>query len=330
MVDVVTATVGIILVLIATPMLNLAVVFQKMGLRDAPEIVFDKGLIGIFKSFKEIMKNKWWLLGAVLGVSAWFPYIMSIGLVGVMVSEPINSIGIILVVIAANRILGEKVKWYEFLAITVLAISPILIVFSGISNVTIDFHQFVYPLIIFLAIMLIITFLCFGISQKKKGTNMEGFFIMLTGSFLLAIGSVFTNILAQAFIQANIAFTWFFWAEVFFGIFWFDYLHLWIFISWWGVVICNLSSFTFYQSAFQKSRMAIVFPILDSIGLSVPIIAGIFVFQQTFSNWYVFFLAIILIFIATSALGRFQTEINTMDSIKSKTDNDLKRNIDIS
>jgi len=319
MVDTYTVTLGIILVLIATPMFNLALVFQKMGLREGPEITFDKGFVGVLKTFKEIAKNKWWLLGAILGVIGWFPYIMSIGLVGFMVSEPINSMGIIIVVIAANRILGEKVTWYEFLAILTLAISPILIAFAGISEVAIDLYEMVIPLTIFLIITFSITIGSFVFSQKKRGTKYEGFFIMLTGSFFLALGGVFTNVLAQAIIQANIQLTWYFGIEIFFGIFWFDYTHLWVFIGWWGLAICNLASFAFYQSAFQKSRMAVVFPILDSIGLSIPIIAGILVFKQTFNNYFLFFLAIVLIFIGTSTLGRFQVDIKRMDVKESST-----------
>ncbi len=319
MVDTYTVTLGIILVLIATPMFNLGIVFQKMGLRAGPEITFDKGFVGVLKAFKEIAKNKWWLLGAILGVVAWFPYVMSIGLVGFMVAEPINSIGIIIVVIAANRILGETVTWYEFLAITVLAISPILIALAGISEVAIDLHEMVIPLAIFLIIAFSITIGSFIYSQKKRGTKLEGFFVMLTGSFFLALGGVFTNILAQAIGQANVQLTWYFGIEIFFGVFWFDYPHLWVFIGWWGLAICNIASFAFYQSAFQKSRMAVVFPILDSIGLSIPIIAGTLVFKQTFNNYFLFFLAIVLIFIGTSALGRFQADIETMDMKKSSS-----------
>jgi len=319
MVDSFTVTLGIILVLIATPMFNLAIVFQKMGLRQGPEIIFDKGIVGVLKAFKELVKNKWWLLGAILGVVAWFPYIMSIGLVGFMVAEPINSIGIIIVVIAANRILGETVTWYEFLAITVLAISPILIAFAGISKVAIDLYEMVFPLTIFLIITFSITIGSFIYSQKKRGTKLEGFFVMLTGSFFLALGGVFTNILAQAIGQANVQLTWYFGIEIFFGIFWFDYPHLWVFIGWWGLAICNLASFAFYQSAFQKNKIAIVFPILDSVGLSIPIIAGILVFKQTFNNYFLFFLAIVLIFIGTSTLGKFQADIKTVEDKKSST-----------
>jgi multidrug transporter EmrE-like cation transporter len=313
MVELQTVVFGIILVLIATPLFHLAVVFQKLGLMQSEVITFDKGIKGILLTFKKIAKNKWWLLGTIFGIVAWPMYLLSIGLVGFMVSEPINSIGIILLVIVANRYLQEKIAWYELLAILLLAISPILIAAAGISKVIVDLYAMVLPLIIFLAISGSITIYCFMLSIKTRGTRSEGLYIMLVGSLLLAIGGIFTNILAQAIIQANIAFTWYFWVEIFFGIFWGDYTHLWVFLAWWLMSITNLSSIAFYQSAFQKERVAIAFPIFDSIGLSIPILAGIFVFQQTFNNYTLFFIGIALILMGTLILGKFQTKFQTLD-----------------
>ncbi len=313
MVDLIQVVTGIVLALIATPLFNLAVVFQKMGLKKSPDIVFDKGIKGITLPFKEIIKNKWWVLGAILGVIGWFPYIISMAFVGFIVSEPINSIGIIIVVVAANRILKEKLRWYEFVAILLLSVSPILIAFSGISNVSIDLYQMVFPLIIFLIVSFGLTFFFVFMAIRKKGTPTEGLYIMVIGAFFLALGGVFTNILAHAMAQSNILPTFFFWVEIGFGIFWFDYPHLWVFISWWGLAICNLCSFAFYQSAFQKARVSIAFPIIDSIGLSIPILAGMFVFRNTFDNYILFFIAIFLIFIGTISLGRFQEKIRSID-----------------
>jgi multidrug transporter EmrE-like cation transporter len=313
MVDAQTVGLGITLVLIATPLFHFAVIFQKFGLMQTEEIKFDKGIIGILKTFKIIAKNKWWLLGTLLGIIAWPLYLISIGLVGFMVSEPINSIGIIIIVIAANRILKEKITWFELIAIMLLAISPLFIAAAGISEVVVDLYDMVIPLIIFLTISGGITVYCFVLSVKKRGSRSEGLYIMLVGSLLLAIGGVFTNILAQSIFQANVQFTWYFWAEIGFGIFWGDYAHFWVFLSWWLMAITNVSSIAFYQSAFQKERVAIAFPIFDSIGLSIPIIAGIFVFKQTFQNYYLFFIGILLILIGTLSLGKFQTDLQALD-----------------
>jgi len=59
--------------------------------------------------------------------------------------------------------------------------------------------------------------------------------------------------------------------------------------------------------------------LLDSVGLSIPIIAGILVFKQTFNNYFLFFLAIVLIFIGTSTLGKFQADVKTMEAKESST-----------
>lgn len=321
MVDSGSVILGITLILIATPMFNIGIIFQKIGLVKSKEIRFDKGIKGITSAFKEIIRNKYWLIGAVLGTAAWFPYVMSISLVGFMVTEPINSVGIIIVVIAANRILKEKIMWYEFLAILVLIFSPLLIAFSGISKVYVDLYDMVIPLIIFLSIGFSIAIFCFVMSIKKRGTNLEGFYIMLTGAFVLALGGVFTNVFAQAVRQAGIQLTWYTWAEIFFGIFWGDYYHLWIFIGWWGLVFCGASSFAFYQSAFQKSRIAVIFPILDSVALAIPILAGTLVFKQTFNNYFLFFAAIALIFIGTTTLGRFQARFEELEAKRLEEEN---------
>jgi hypothetical protein len=192
---------------------------------QSEEIKFDMGIKAILATFRGIAKSKWWLLGIVMGIVAWPIYLMSIGLVGFMVSEPINSIGIILLVIVANRYLKETIVWYELLAILLLAISPTLIAAAGISKVKVDLYAMILPLIIFLAIIGSITTYCFILINRTRGTQSEGLYIMLIGSLLLAIGGVFTNILAQAINQAKIRYTWYIWAEIFFGIFWGDYAH---------------------------------------------------------------------------------------------------------
>ncbi len=322
MIDVTTAMTGIILVLIAMPMFSFGVIFQKVGLMKSPNIVFDEGLKGIALAFKEIIKNKWWIIGSIMGLVAWFPYIISMAFVGFMVSVPINTIGIIFIVLAANRILKEKIKWYEFIAIFILMLSPIMIAFSGISNVSINLYEMVFPLILFTAITVLITLFFKYMAKKKRDTSVEGLYILITGAFLLALGSVFTNILSHAVGHANIPPTFFFWLEIGFAIFWFDYPHLWVFISWWGLVICNGVSFAFYQSAFQKARVAIAFPIFNAIGLLIPILAGLLIFGNTFENYVLFFLAVVLIFIGTSMLGRFQEKIETLDQKKGDS-NDL-------
>jgi len=287
-------------------------VFQKKGLNNAPEINIEGGVKGIVQSFKGLLKNKWWFLGLILGFGGWFPYIISISMVGVLVTEPVMASGFIVFVIAAVKMLNEKVSLYEYGAIGMLTFSPILIGFAGISDVRFDVYEFILPLIIFLSITLSISLLAYIMSKKTRGNSVEPLYLLLCGGILFALGGTFTNILGRAFIFADIEFTWYILFEIIFGIFWWDYGHFLVFIGFWGMVTMNLSSLTFYQSAMQKGKATIIYPILDTLALIIPITAGLWVFKQTFDNLLLFWLAIIFAMIGSLILSRFQAEIETL------------------
>ncbi|MBD3256157.1 MAG: hypothetical protein GF383_13755 [Candidatus Lokiarchaeota archaeon] len=313
MISFLTIIIGIVLALISTLCFNMAIIFQKKGLIEGPEIVFDEGVNGIVKAFKKFFRNKWWMAGAVLGVFGWFPYIFSIGSVGIIITEPVMGIGIVVFVFAAVILLKEQVTWFEYMALGLLAISPVLIALARIKKVNIDFNQLIFPLSLFLLIVVSGSVLCFIIAKIKKDTSLEALFIMFTGSTLFATGGVFTNILAQALIQAEVKITWYILFEIGFGILWGDFYHTWVFIGFWGMATFNLSSFVFYQSGLQKGKALVMYPILDSFALVIPIIAGLFVFQQTFENYILFFIATGMIFVGILILSRFQAEIEKMD-----------------
>jgi len=166
-VDLVTAIIGITLALITTFCFNLGIVYQKKGLKEAKvkgiEIKTEEGFISLVKTFIKLFKVRSWLIGAILGVGGWFPYIISIGMVGVLVTEPVMATGFIFFVPAAIKILKERVGIIEYIAIGMLTISPILIGFAGISDVDLDLYEFVPSFAIFLAISLS---LCFNVWRR--------------------------------------------------------------------------------------------------------------------------------------------------------------------
>ena len=326
-VDLVTAIIGITLALITTFCFNLGIVYQKKGLKEAKvkgiEIKTGDGFINLVKTFIKLFKIKSWLIGAILGVGGWFPYIISIGMVGVLVTEPVMATGFIFFVPAAIKILKEKVGVIEYIAIGMLTISPILIGLAGISDVDLDLYEFVPSFIIFLVVSLSICFISLTMAKKKRGKSSEGLFIMFGGAILFALGGSATNVLAQALIQAG-DFQWYTIFQLPFGIFWFifagNYIVLWVFLGFWMMAIFNLSSLPYYQSGFQKGKILIMYPILDSIALLLPIIAGLFVFRQTFSNIYLFSVAIIFSVVATIVLSKYQAAVETGDPTNKEAD----------
>jgi len=320
-VEILNVAIGIILALITTLCFNLGIVFQKKGLsqgsKNGTEIRLEDGFKSVIKTFIKLFKNKSWAFGAIIGIVGWIPYIISIGLVGIIVTEPVMATGFIFFVIAANRILHEKVGIIEYMAIAMLTISPILIALAGISDIEIDLIGIIPSLSIFLAITVSISIGSILIAKRKRNSPVEGLLIMFGGAILFALGGVSTNILAQALLQANESFHWYDIFQLPFGIFWFlftsSYPYLWVFLGFWMMAVFNLASVPYYQGGFQKGKILIMYPILDSIALLLPIFAGLIVFQQTFKYYWLFFLAVILILIATFILSKYQVAIEKME-----------------
>jgi len=333
-VDLITAIIGISLAVITTFCFNIGIVYQKKGLKEAKvkgiEIKTGEGFINLIKTFLKLFKVRSWLIGAILGVVGWFPYIISIGMVGVLVTEPVMATGFIFFVPAAMKILKERVGIVEYIAIGLLTISPILIGFAGISDVDLDLYAFIPSFIIFLAVSLSVCFISLTLAKKKRGKSTEGLFIMFGGAILFALGGSATNILAQALIQTGEGFQWYTIFELPFGIFWFlfggTYAHLWVFLGFWMMAAFNLSSLPYYQGGFQKGKILIMYPILDSIALLLPITAGLLVFKQTFSNFPLFFIALICSVFATIVLSKYQAAIETIDTTKKEVNDEINEN----
>ena len=82
------------------------------------------------------------------------------------------------------------------------------------------------------------------------------------------------------------------------------------------MAIFNISSVPFYQGGIQRGKLLIMYPILDTVALLLPITAGIFVFQQSFTNYPLFMIALIFIIFATLILAKYQLAFEDIDSKK--------------
>ena len=80
------------------------------------------------------------------------------------------------------------------------------------------------------------------------------------------------------------------------------------------MTIFNISSVPFYQGGFQRGKLLIMYPILDTVALLLPIFAGILVFQQSFTNYFLFFIAMIFIVFATLVLAKYQLALESIET----------------
>jgi hypothetical protein len=312
MVDFITTILGISIALIATCCFNFSFILLKIGLREGRQIKLDEGIRNLLNVFKELSKHKLWLIGTALGAIGMIPYAIAMGLVGIIVVQPIMSVGLIIFFISAIVVLKERVNYFEVIPIILLISVPFFIGLAQISEVNIDLYTFVVPFLILFSILFAISLLSYLYSKKKKGTRLEGIFITFTGSIFYSLGAIFTNILAQALVDSSI-FVPFFW-EIIFGIFWFDYFHFWVFIGFWGLVVFNITSVIFIQSSLQRSKAVLVIPIQNSISFILPVIAGILVFNQSFKYDLFFIVTIIIVLISTVLLSKYQASIERIES----------------
>jgi len=319
MIDLITIIIGLILSLVATFCYSIGFVLQKMGLlQGIPELNFNRGIKATIKSFLKFFENKTWISGFILSFIGWIPFIIAVALVGIVFVQPLTGIGLIICLIASHLLLNEKISILEALSTFLLVIAPILITLAGVSEVYINLTTFLIPFLIYFGFSLLLSLCCFYISKKiVKNKNVEAVFLTLTGVILNANAIVFTNIISQAIIQANInLISWFGWAEVLFGIFWFDYYHLWACISLWGIGFFFLIGFIFYQSGFQKGKASTMYLIINSLSIIIPILVGIFIFNQTFENIFLFIIAVIIILFADMNLSKYQASIETIEESK--------------
>ncbi|MFX1239182.1 MAG: DMT family transporter [Promethearchaeota archaeon] len=310
-----TILTGITLALIATCMTNVGVALQKKGLMEGlPELTLKKGAGDFGTSFLKYFKNKSWAIGFFLGMAGWIPYVIAQGFVGIVIVQPLQSVGLIVMVIFAHKVLNEKISIPEISAIVLLISSTILIAFSGISSAHIDLHEFVFPFFLFFIVVFSIIFTSILVGRKLKRENVSSLFKIVVAGLLFSLGGLFSNLLAQAFIDSSIRLiSPFGWAEVLFSIFWFDYFHLWVFFGFYGLISFNFSGIIFQNNGMQKGKALVLWPIQNGINLIIPIIGGFLIFNQSISNLPIFLLAVILILVATIILGKTQAEMGTLE-----------------
>lgn len=320
MIDPFTIFSGITLSIIAAFCFNYSIILNKKGLlQGLPDINFDQGVKSVVKSFISFFKNRDWAIGFFLGIIGYLPYLISQSLVGIVVTQPITSVGLIILVYFAHKKLNEKIGYIEIISFILMIGGIILIAFAQVSDIFIDILNIALLLILFNLVLIGISIGLFFMALRNKGKGIESVLIMIIAGLITSIGSILSGALVLTLNSGEfftIPLLGIF--EIFFGIFWFETYHIWAFICWWGLIIFNIIGYTFVQAGLQRGKAVLTFPISNTTNLIVPLIAGLFIFQQTFQNYILFFIGAISITIATIILSRFQAKIEKIEMLEKK------------
>jgi len=322
-IDPFTIFLGIAFAIVAAFCFNYAIILEKKGLlQGLPDLNFDEGIKSVIRSFIAFFKNRDWAFGFLLGNIGYIPYLISQNLVGIVVTQPITSVGLIVLVIAANKILNEKIGPFELSSFIMMGFGTILIGLAQVSDIFIDILEIAFPLIIFTVIIFFISGAIFLIASRFKGESMDAILMMIIAGLITSLGSIFSS----AFVQAISYGTYFQIPilapiEILFGCFWFwDPYHWWGFCSFYVFIIFNSVGFAFTQGGLQRGKAVLVFPIVNTVNMIAPIIAGFIIFQQTFQNYLLFYIGVSLILIATVILSRFQAKIEAIEAPEKSED----------
>jgi drug/metabolite transporter (DMT)-like permease len=317
MVELLIVVIGIFLVIIASLCFILGFIYQKKGVTEGlPELKFEEGLISTLKTFTVFLKNRTWILGILIGLLGWFPYMIAIYLVGIVLVQPLTNIGLIFYVITATIILNEEVKRIEILSVILLAIAPIFFTLANISKVDFSLQEFQFGFLILMIILLSFSIFFYLISLKHKKRHIDGIFITFSGAILYSLSNILINIFTQALkvCQLNL-FSFSGLSEIFFGIFWFDIPHFWLFFSFWGMIFFYIFGLILYQSGFQKVRTGFVCLIINSFSLFLSTIVGLFIFNQSFDNFLFFIIGMIIVGFCIATLSKFQAKLEKIENI---------------
>ncbi len=230
-------------------------------------------------------------------------------MIGILAVQHLTMTGLIAFIFATRYFLDEKIEFVEYIVIFFLVLSPLLIIFSGVYKSSLTLNQIFFPFIIFLTIITISFFIFLIIERMVEKNSVKSIFIVIDAALLGSLGIVLVNILLMALKDTNIELNFIRFIEILFGIFWFDRIHFFLFLLFWGICILNSISFFFLQNAYKKGNAAIARPISNCVYLIIPIIAGFFIFNQICDNLYLFITSICLIIISITVLSKFQSKM---------------------
>jgi len=319
MIDPISIIIGISLAILAAFCFNYAIILEKKGLlQGLPDLNFDEGIKSVIQSFIAFFKNRDWAIGFLLGVVGYIPYIISQSFVGIVVTQPVTSVGLIFLVIFANKVIDEKIGLFELGSFIMMGIGTIFIGLAQVSDIFIDILNIALPLLLFVLIIIVISAIIYLISKRFKGESSEAILMMVISGLIVSLGSIFSSAFVQAINSGSFFTIWILAPiELLFGLFWFEIYHLWAFFSFYLMISFNSVGFAFTQGGLQRGKAVLVFPILNTVNMIVPIIAGFLIFKQTFQNYFLFYLGVALILFPTIILSRFQAKIEAIEAPKS-------------
>lgn len=307
---------GVISGLIATSILTLASILQK----HAVDSIDEMNLKNLFQSLKILIRNKTWVFSFILVTIGGIFYLLSINLVGIGVLQPLMPFGFIVLVYFGIKKLKEHLTLKDFVGIALMMSTPLLLMFSSVSDVQVDLTSTLNILRLyafnFTLISIILGLFIFNKVSKNRLSE-ELTWALITALTWTTATMFFQSIFVYLKAGGHDIMTEFLLLPglLLAGDTFIIMAVIYSLLS----IISGTIAILFTQIAFQRGNVTRVQPIIQTMNNSVSILGGIIVFGQIVGNLVFYIIAIIFAIISTFLLARYQKVLSEFDEKPSKT-----------
>lgn len=263
----------IIITLLSCVIFSVGSAMQKHGMVTSfPKLSGSK----ILKEWKQILisifKNWIWVAGAVLSFIGWGLHFQALGIGDISIVQPLMNTQVLIIVLIGVAILKEKLLGMEWLGILILLGGAIALSITG-KETTEPLMKVPQLVLLTISIIVLVVFIGIGISKYKEGKPYEVGLAVIAG-LLFGINAIYMKASGIAVYQKGVEFNlsspeaW----QTILSTFYF-----------YVVPLAGLSGFFISQWTFTHGRASIAVPIFTTISMVIPVIAGVFVFQENIS-----------------------------------------------
>ncbi|MHA1803059.1 MAG: hypothetical protein ACTSU4_00830 [Promethearchaeota archaeon] len=284
---------GVFLAILAGIIMNYGILLQKQVIVSLPKEA---------KFMRTLIRTPRWIIGLILGyIVAGLFYILAMLFIGPALVPGLLALGIVVLAIGSVKIIGDRLKKEEIVAIILMIIATFLLSFSGLSIAITEYNFIELNFIIRLTIFTFVFFIVSIILEliQRKISYLKGFSLALIAGFMYALTDFWMGILVGLL------------PRLFQGLLLMEEIILFIIC---GVIliVTNVFAVVKLQQAL-KQGVASNIMVMQQIPINfIPFLAYLAIFLLTPPSIYSILLIIvgsILIIICSYLLGRRQIEL---------------------
>jgi len=285
---------GILCSIISALMFAYGIILQKRGVMEMDEIKLSD-----ISSMTAMLKNKSWKWGIVIALVGAIPYVITQGLIGVTIAQPlILGLQLAFLVLFAMKLLDEKLEKIELIGFLILIASPIFLALGAVTppNIEVSSSIFLTIFLVFILPCILISIILFLlIKQLNEKIVVVGLLYALISGIFFGMGAISVQIGVEV-IKA-----------------WQVDLFLLAIIFLLGLLIFNAAATVIQNLAFQKGKVGIAIGLQSTASILLAVFSGILIFNQQVLAPIFFIIGIMLILLGNVLLIRFQTRLEEIE-----------------